>query len=73
MLRNRIILFVSSFLIVGLFFVALPEKGYSGIVTMGCCEFQTSCDDLSAPVCRREGGLFFEGEFCNDATGQCIR
>jgi len=31
MIKNRISLFVTTFLIVGFFFLALPEKGYSGV------------------------------------------
>jgi len=40
MLKNRFSLFVATFLIVGLFFVALPEKGYSGVdpLPLGCCQ-----------------------------------
>ena len=30
MVKNRFSLFVTTFLIVGFFFLALPEKGYSG-------------------------------------------
>jgi len=38
MFRNQISIFVATFLIVGLFFLALPEKGYSGVPTdLGCC------------------------------------
>jgi hypothetical protein len=40
MIRNRISLFVATFLIIGFFFLALPEKGYSQIVLGGppCCD-----------------------------------
>ncbi len=38
MFRNQISLFLATFLIIGFFFLALPEKGYSGVgVTFGCC------------------------------------
>lgn len=38
MFRNQISLFVVTFLVVGLFFLVLPEKGFSGIGTgLGCC------------------------------------
>jgi len=38
MIRNRISLFVTTYLIIGFFFLALPEKGYSQIPTgLGCC------------------------------------
>jgi len=41
MLKNRLSLFVATFLIIGFFFLALPEKGYSGIANLPggppCC------------------------------------
>ncbi len=45
MFRNQISLFVATFLIVGLFFVALPEKGYSGtdMAIGGCCISEPGC------------------------------
>ncbi|MCZ6685511.1 MAG: IPTL-CTERM sorting domain-containing protein [Candidatus Dadabacteria bacterium] len=68
--RNRISLFVATFLIIGFFFLALPEKG----ITQGgifCCQNVGSCRDGS-------GGEVFacsqqpvEGEFCNEDTGLC--
>jgi hypothetical protein len=33
LLKNRISLFVATFLIIGFFFLALPEKGFSGDTT----------------------------------------
>lgn len=44
--RNRISLFVATFLIIGFFFLALPEKG----ITQGgifCCQNIGSCIDGS--------------------------
>jgi len=40
MFKNRLSLFVATFLIISFFFLALPEKGYSGIngnSQLGCC------------------------------------
>jgi len=38
MIKNRFSLFLATILIIGFFFLALPEKGYSGVgVTFGCC------------------------------------
>ncbi len=38
MIKNKSIsLFVATFLIIGFFFLALPEKGYSGINPLTCC------------------------------------
>jgi len=40
MIKNKLSLFVTTFLIVGFFVLALPEKGYSGIngiPQLGCC------------------------------------
>ena len=33
MIKNRFALFVTTFLIVGFFFLALPENGYSGTMS----------------------------------------
>ena len=39
--NNRISLFIGTFLILGFFFLALPENGYAGRqpVEIGCCQF----------------------------------
>jgi len=41
MFKNKFSIFVATFLIIGFFFLALPEKGYSGILAGGppCCDF----------------------------------
>ena len=45
--KNQISLFVATFLIIGFFFLALPEKGYSGVVPMGgCCITDLGCIDI---------------------------
>ena len=38
MIKNRISLFIATFLIIGFFFLALPEKGYSGVGQIFCCQ-----------------------------------
>jgi len=46
MIKNRISLFLATFLIIGFFFLALPEKGYSGLAPIGqpvCCIGQEGC------------------------------
>jgi IPTL-CTERM motif len=68
MIKNRISLFVATFLIIGFFFLALPEKGYSGIPTECCQSTPTTCFDANG------GGLacvvpFQEGAVCID--GMC--
>jgi len=48
MFRNQISLFVVTFLVVGLFFLVLPEKGFSGIGTgLGCCNTSISVPAVS--------------------------
>ena len=37
MIKNRISLFLATFLIISFFFLALPEKGFSGVNPLGCC------------------------------------
>ncbi len=48
MLKNRFSLFAATFLIIGLFFLALPEKGFSGTSS---ATFGTCCIDLSDGEC----------------------
>jgi hypothetical protein len=44
MFKKQISLFVATFFIIGFFFVALPEKGYSGVPTeLGCCTVGPEC------------------------------
>ena len=53
MFRNQISLFLATFLIIGFFFLALPEKGFSGVgFTFGCC-----FDNKNPGVCVGCGGL----------------
>ena len=78
--------FVIAFLIIGFFFLAMPEKGYSGTgmmipVGVSCCQLRTA-DDVLACVTLEPLQLcaateetsildIFEGETCNDETGLC--
>ncbi|MCH7518555.1 MAG: IPTL-CTERM sorting domain-containing protein [Candidatus Dadabacteria bacterium] len=70
--RNRISLFVATFLIIGFFFLALPEKGITfGSPGLSCCQDTGSCTDSSKGVvliCSVEPVM---GSFCNEATGLC--
>ncbi len=74
MIKNRFSLFIATFLIIGFFFLALPEKGYSGMpVLTGCCQFtQGGCADVDDGI-RCTAGSFFPDQICNDATGQCVQ
>jgi len=63
MIRNRISLFVATFLIIGFFFLALPEKGYSGtngLSQLGCCvdnvEICIGCGSLGCAINESECG-----------------
>ncbi len=80
MIRNRISLFIATLLIIGFFFLALPEKGYSGATMFtGCCQQgddkvlkENFCIDLLDPkqLCN---GRIFPRETCNQTTGLCQR
>jgi len=70
MFRNQVSLFVAAFLIIGFFFLALPEKGFS---QDGCCQStENTCFNIV------DGGGpaacliidFVDGAFCSE--GQCI-
>jgi len=68
-MNNRFSLFLATFLIVGFFFLALPENGYS---QMGCCQLPgEGCADVDDGRC--VPGTFFQDQICNDATGQCVQ
>jgi len=69
--------FVIAFLIVGFFFLALPEKGYSGampFVFPGCCQLEEpiiECGTIGDIEDLNEcGGIPFSGEECNE-EGMC--
>jgi len=80
MIKNKFSLFLATFLIIGFFFLALPEKGFSGITTLPggppCCEvrfdFGNLCEggDEAAKTCEAEGlcdaadCVFFDNRIC---------
>ena len=80
--------FVIAFIIIGFFFLVLPEKGNAGIPTMPggppCCEVteQIICQGGEAAVglCQREfcqegGCQFFDNAICveeGQGSGRCI-
>ena len=51
--KNQFSLFVATFLIIGFFFLALPEKGISGIGPLGCCKIPpgTICTGCGSQDC----------------------
>jgi len=67
MIKNRISLFLATFLIIGFFFLALPEKGYSGLpAELGCCVDgdiclgcggSLDCAIIGDPTCDLLGGV----------------
>jgi len=79
--RNRFSLFLATFLIVGFFFLALPENGYSGLGPLGCCiDDGLNCigcglqeDSLDCAITQNNcplGGTDFEtGEVCLTIPG----
>ena len=72
--KNRISLFVATFLVVGFFLLALPEKGYSQL-PIGCCQYETSCAILfegDQGPCSRSGGEVELGAACDHESGLCI-
>ncbi len=72
--KKSMSIFVATFLVIGFFFLALPEKGYSGVEPLGCCEFEVKaepslfCQNIfseeGVTECNAEGE-FFEGEVCS--------
>jgi len=77
MIENKISIFLATFIIIGFFFVALPEQGIAGngippIGEMGCCQLPgEGCEDVDDGRCIP--GTFLPNQICNDATGQCIQ
>ena len=71
MFRNRISLFVATFLIIGFFFLALPEKGFTGF-TFGCCIDGDLCVGCGESSCATsEGFCFDQGGTLMDQGGVC--
>ncbi len=66
MFKNRFSLFVAAFVIIGFFFLALPEKGYSGIpIDFGCCRTQNLQNCIGC-----ESGCAITENFCDDIEGE---
>ena len=71
--------FVIAFLVLGFFFIAMPEKGYSGTPIIGCCQsFEpVTCSDVFTDggriICEESilGDEYFEGEICDVGTQDC--
>jgi hypothetical protein len=74
MIKNRISLFLVAFLIIGSFFLAIPEKGYSSVL-YGCCILDTECLGCesgcatSESFCTESGSTAVEGICFNDGGG----
>lgn len=79
---KTILTFVLAFLIIGFFFLALPEKGYSGLAFQlpGCCQFIDDFEGsecgiidgaLDISACNEFGGIPLSGETCNEETRFC--
>ena len=75
--RNQISLFIVSFLVVGFFYLSLPQKG---LAQGGCCRtpdnaFCLGCDKDCAATenyCEEHGGLFIGAtEACVSEFGDC--
>jgi len=88
MLKNQISLFLATFLIIGLFFLALPEDGYSGVLIPGgppCCDLpvidrcvggEQAALNCQATFCEELGCEFIEDAICVEEdeilTGSCV-
>ena len=78
--KNSITTFVASFLVLGFFFLALPQNGNTQEIEPGCCQYgleqgERSCLDVGGRCPRPLPGTsfdgFFPGEECNEETGFC--
>ncbi|MEK6223469.1 MAG: IPTL-CTERM sorting domain-containing protein [Thermodesulfobacteriales bacterium] len=76
--------FIIAFIIIGFFFLALPEKGYSGIgippSEPTCCQYiaeqggEFTCEDSLNGTCQEivgENLILLPGERCNLRTNLC--
>ncbi len=80
MIKNRISLFLATFLVVGFFFLAMPEKGYSQEMGPGCCQYEDvefyECVEISPGLICPFSNIgpavdFFPNGICNRSTGLC--
>jgi len=80
MIKNRVSLFIATFLIIGSFFLALPEKGYSGFdpLVLGCCRPDSmdsciGCESgcaITAMACGADIDVpFTPGNYCEAVDG----
>ena len=73
--KDIVSMFVIAFLVFSVVFIALPEKGVSGIlpVEIGCCQFSDACENLNQDTCLADSGNegFFPGEVCVMDIGAC--
>jgi len=88
MIKNRISLFIATFLIIGFFFLALPEKGLGqtgccieptngGEACLGCAQTALDCGSVSTQsFCVSQGGEFEVDRTCGNtglgAGVQCL-
>ncbi len=47
MIKNRISVFIASFLVVGFFLLAVPEQGYSQEIEPGCCQYNLGMSNVT--------------------------
>ncbi|MGB2693191.1 MAG: hypothetical protein WBB48_06300 [Thermodesulfobacteriota bacterium] len=80
MFKNRIPIFIGTFLIVSCLFFAIPEKGYSGVMPLGCCQLfePVECSDVFTLGGMDECeislvGEFFSDNMCDEASQECRR
>jgi len=60
LIRHQISLFIITFLIVGFFILALPEKGFSGTPDLGCCKPpEGPCFETDQEGCSQADGMPF--------------
>ena len=70
MIKNRIVIFAATFLVVCFFFLAIPDKGYS--------QFQPNCCMISEDSCRTQlpgigcDGMLFFVSTCNTTINRCV-
>ncbi len=79
MINNRVSLYVAIFLIIGFFFLALPQDGYTQDIESGCCQElqQGGCATLVDPIAisQCEDGffsVFIPGQVCDKQAGECV-
>ncbi len=80
MFKNKIPVFIGAFLIVSCLFLAMPEKGYSGVMPLGCCQLfePVECSDVFTTGGIDEctislNGDYFEDNFCDEESQECRR